>query len=150
MRTWVSTALLAGALCAASAAPAQVPPDLSIGGQMRAALSYGSSAGYCYVAQGASQFQRNGNSGSAVLSLPEVIYFDGTRYYPLSGQARLVFTSATTGNIKFKFWASEGAAISNPSFTGYSEFFDGTQYQVSFNVLFPGCTLPIFAGYENP
>jgi hypothetical protein len=131
-------------------AQAQVPPNQLIGGQVQSAHIPGRS-GWCLVGQGASQFQRNGSGGVAVLSFPELIYFDGTTYYPLDGQARLTFTSATSGNIKFKFWGTTtNALIANPSFDSYTQSFNGQQYVITFNVVFPGCTLPIYAGYEIP
>jgi hypothetical protein len=102
------------------------------------------------VRQGSSQFQRNATNSVAVISFPEVIYFDGATYYPLDGQARLAFSSATTGTIKFKFWGTANS-ITNPVFIDYSETFNGQQYIVSFSITFPNnCTLPIFAGFEIP
>jgi hypothetical protein len=130
---------------------AQLPPDASIGGQVQFAQAYGNNRGsWCYVRQGSSQFQRSATNSIAVISFPEVIYFDGATYYPLDGQARLTFSSATTGTVKFKFWGT-GNPINNPNFTNYSETFNGQQYIVSFSITFPNnCTLPIFAGYETP
>jgi hypothetical protein len=144
----IARVFLASFVLVASAL-AQVLPNQLVGGQVRSALIYGSS-GWCSAGQGASQFQRNGSGAVAVLSFPELTYFDGSTYYPLDGQARLTFTSATSGNIKFKFWGATAASISNPSFDSYTETFNGQQYQITFNVLFPGCTLPIYAGYEIP
>ena len=130
---------------------AQLPPDASIGGQVAFAQAFGDNGGsWCYVRQGSSQFQRNATNSIAVISFPEAIYFDGAIYYPLDGQARLTFSSATSGTIKFKFWGTANS-ITNPDFTGYSETFNGTLYIVSFSIIFPNnCTLPIFASFETP
>ena len=135
----------------ATSAIAQLPPDASVGGQVRFAQAFGDNRGsWCYVGQGSSQFQGNVTNSVAVISFPEVIYFDGAAYYPLNGQARLTFSSATTGTIRFKFWGTANS-ITDPVFTGYSETFNGQQYIVSFNIAFPNnCTLPIFAGFEIP
>lgn len=135
----------------APAVEAQVPPDLSIGGQVQFAQAFGTNRNtWCYVRQGASQFQRNGNNSVAVISFPEVIYFDGLAYHPLDGQARLTFASATDGTVKFKFWGASNS-ITSPSFNSYTETFNGAQYIITFNILFPNnCTLPVFAGYETP
>jgi hypothetical protein len=135
----------------ATSGRAQLPPDASVGGQVQFAQAFGSNRGsWCYVRQGSSQFQRNATNSVAVISFPEVIYFDGATYYPLDGQARLAFSSATTGTIKFKFWGTANS-ITNPVFIDYSETFNGQQYIVSFSITFPNnCTLPIFAGFEIP
>jgi hypothetical protein len=135
----------------ATSAIAQLPSDASVGGQVQFAQAFGENRGsWCYVGQGSSQFQGNATNSVAVISFPEVIYFDGAAYYPLNGQARLTFSSATTGTIRFKFWGTANS-ITDPVFTGYSETFNGQQYIVSFNIAFPNnCTLPIFAGFEIP
>jgi hypothetical protein len=135
-------------LLAPLAARAQLPPDTLIGGQVQAAIVNNSGL-WCYVGQGTSTFQRNGTNSTAVISFPELVYYDGT-YHPLGGQARLNFSSATTGDIKFKFWGANGP-ITDPNFSGYSETFNGQQYIITFTIAFPNnCSLPIFAGYETP
>jgi hypothetical protein len=139
------------ALIVASSAQAQTPPDQSIGGQVQGALAYGTAGNWCYIAQGATQFQRNGAGPTAVLSLPEVIYFDGGTYFPLSGQTRLTFSNTTSGTIKFKLWGSTIASNSSQAFVNYSETFNGQQYLVNFDVSFPNnCTVHIYASYEAP
>lgn len=134
-------------LLAPAAARAQLPPDMLIAGQVQAAVVH--SSGWCYVGQGLSTFQRNGTNSTAIISFPELVYYDGS-YHELSGQARLTFASASTGDIKFKFWGASGP-ITDPSFSAYSETFNGQQYIVSFTIAFPNdCSLPIFVGYETP
>lgn len=141
-------AAITAILAATAPARAQLPPDTLIGGQVLGAFQNNNGA-WCYVAQGASAFQRNGTNSLAVISFPELIYFDGA-YHPLNGQARLTFTTATSGTIKFKFWGASGP-ITNPNFDSYTEGFNGQQYIVTFNIDFPNsCTLPIYAGYETP
>ena len=150
-RLLLAIILIVAGLASPSPGQAQSPPDASIGGQVQFAQAYGNNrSSWCYVRRGSSQFQRNSNNPTAVISFPEVIYFDGTTYYPLDGQARLTFSSASAGNIKFKFWGTN-SAINNPNFTDYSETFNGQQYIVVFNIIFPNnCVLPIFAGFETP
>ena len=84
-------------------AQAQIPSDTLVTGQSQPARAQATPGGpWCFVGRGLSTFQGNANGTEAVVSLPEVTYFDGTSYYLLDGQARLVFSTASTGNIKFK------------------------------------------------
>ena len=131
------------AFATASAARAQVPPGVLITGQVQFAYANNGGTNWCSVKQGASDYQRRVTK--AVISLPELTYFNGA-YFPLDGQARLIFASATGGTVKFKFWGPTATA----PFSGYSETFNGTQYIVSFSIAFLGCTLPIVAGFESP
>ena len=145
-RTWK---LIASVIFAASiiAVPghAQVPPNVLVAGQVQGAFG-GGSGGWCYVRQGASEFQINGTNSIAVISFPKLLYWDGS-YHPLDGQSRLSFTSATGGTIKFKLWG----ASAEGSFSGFAETNTGQQYIVTFTITFPnGCSLPISAGYETP
>lgn len=148
---WTSICVAIGAvfLGAAVVDAQQLPPDAVLSGQVQGAYAFGpSNTSWCYVKQGSSEFQRNGVGSIAVISFPELMFYNGV-YYPLDGQARLTFSNATDGTVKFKFWGT--ASPDSPSFTGFSEVFDGQQYFVRFNIVFPnGCTLPIYAGYETP
>jgi len=147
---WTSIfAALTTSFLAAAAYGQEFPPDAVVAGQVQAAYAFGPGNGsWCYVKQGSSEFQRNGVGSIAVISFPELMFYNGT-YYPLDGQARLTFTDSADGTIKFKFWGAN--SVTSPSFSGFSETFNGQQYIVSFNIAFPnGCTLPIYAGYETP
>ena len=84
-------------------AQAQIPADTLVTGQSQSVRAQATPGGpWCFVGRGLSTFQGNANGTQAVVSLPEVTYFDGTSYYLIDGQARLDFTTASTGNIKFK------------------------------------------------
>jgi hypothetical protein len=141
-KTFLYFAVVVGTAVAGSG-NAQVPPSKLISGQVEGAFT-NVSGGWCYVAQGSSVYQRN--AGISVISLPELIYFDGS-YHPLDGQVRLTFTTPTGGTAKFKLWGPDAAAL----FSGYTETFNGQQYLVNFTITFPNnCALPIFGGYESP
>ena len=58
-----------------------------VGGQVRTALVYGSGSSWCLVDNGNTQFQIDQSNANAVISFAEVIYFDGSTYYSLDGQA---------------------------------------------------------------
>ena len=94
-------------------AQAQIPANTLVTGQSQPARAQATPGGpWCFVGRGLSAFQGNASGTEAVVSLPEVTYFDGTSYYLLDGQARLDFTTASTGNIKFKL-TSELPFVSN-------------------------------------
>ena len=56
-----------------------------VGGQVRTTLVYGSGSSWCLVDNGNTEFQINQAGTKAVISLAEVIYFDGSTYYSLNG-----------------------------------------------------------------
>jgi len=135
---------------AASPALAQSPPDRLIQGQVQGVRATNFNQVYCYVTTGASTLQIGaGVPTTGVISFPQLVYWDGS-YHDLSGQARLEFTSATGGTIRFKLWPK--TAYSDPPFSGYvSTAYAGGQYVVTFNIDFPAnCTLPIYGNYESP
>src|SRR6202051_4169942 len=135
-------------LAAASPAHSQPLPNQLIGGQVKFAYTVGRGGPpWCYVTQGTSEIQLGGMPSTAVISFPELVYFDGS-YHPLNGQARLTFTSSAAGSIKFKFWGT--GSIADPTFSAYAQTFNGQQYLVSFTINFPGCALAIAGGYEAP
>jgi hypothetical protein len=141
-KTLLYFAIVVGAVVAGSG-NAQVPLSKLISGQVMGAFA-NVSGGWCYVAQGSSAYQRNTNV--SVISVPELIYFDGS-YHPLDGQVRLTFTTATSGTAKFKLWGPAAAA----PFSGYTESFNGQQYFIDFTITFPNnCALQISGGYESP
>jgi hypothetical protein len=135
---------------AAPPALAQSPPDQLIQGQVQGVRATNNNGVYCYVTTGASEIQISaGVPTTGVISFPELAYWDGS-YHDLSGQARLVFTSANAGAIRFKLWPK--TAYSDPPFSGYvSTAYAGGQYVVTFNIVFPNnCTLSIYGNYESP
>jgi hypothetical protein len=135
MRVLCVLGVLIAGLCGTFRGQAQTTPNVLIAGQVESALAYGE-PGWCAVTQGTSTMQRNQAAPIAVVSFPELIYFDGTTYYLLNGQARLTFKSPTAGAILFK----------NTSFAKSIK-----QYVVRFSIVFPhNCTLPISADFEAP
>jgi len=133
-------------------AQAQIPADTLVTGQSQPALAQATPGGpWCFVGRGLSTLQVNANGTQAVISLAEVTYFDGTRYYLLDGQARLMFSTATTGNIKFKATPEYLSSITRPPFSNYTETVGNVSSQItlSFVVNFPSCTLPVSIRYET-
>jgi len=132
-------------------AQAQIPSDTLVTGQSQPARAQATPGGpWCFVGRGLSTFQGNANGTEAVVSLPEVTYFDGTSYYLLDGQARLDFTTAGTGNIKFKLTSEYPLSVIRPPFSNYTETVGNPANRIwlSFSVNFPSCTLPVSILYE--
>jgi hypothetical protein len=132
-------------------AQAQIPTDTLITGQSQPALAQATPGGpWCFIGRGLSTFQVNANGTQAVVSLAEVTYFDGTSYYLLDGQARLIFSTASTGNIKFKATPEYLSSVTRPPFSNYTETVGNASNQItlSFVVNFPSCTLPVSILYE--
>ena len=132
-------------------AQAQIPADTLVTGQSQPARAQATPGGpWCFVGRGLSTFQGNASGTEAVVSLPEVTYFDGTTYYLLDGQARLNFSIASTGNIKFKLTPEYPFSVKNPPFSDYTETVENpaNQIMVSFSVNFPSCTLLVSILYE--
>jgi hypothetical protein len=124
-----------------------------VGGQVRAAVAYGSGSSWCLVDNGNTEFQINQSNTKAVISFAEVIYFDGATYYSLDGQTRLMFSSAAGGTIRFKQPpASYPDLVTYPDFINFTQTYNASTDQliVTFSVVFPNCTLPIYAVYEAP
>jgi hypothetical protein len=134
-----------------AAAQAQIPAHTLVSGQTRAAVAQATPGGaWCFVGRGLSTFQGNANGTQATISLPEVTYFDGSAYYLLDGQTRLVFTTATSGNIRFKQIPEYSSTVTYPTFSDYTEVLGNlpNQVVVTFSVSFPSCTLPVYIQYE--
>jgi hypothetical protein len=132
-------------------AQAQIPADTLVTGQSQPARAQATPGGpWCFVGRGLSTFQGNASGTEAVVSLPEVTYFDGTTYYLLDGQARLDFSTASTGNIKFKLTPEYPLSVKNPPFSDYTETVENpaNQIMVSFSVNFPSCTLLVSILYD--
>jgi hypothetical protein len=132
-------------------AQAQIPASTLVSGQSRPALAQATPGGaWCFVGRGLSNFQSNANGTQATVSLAEVTYFDGTNYFLLNGQTRLVFSSPDSGNIKFKQTPEYSLSVTNPPFSNYAETVQdpANLIAVSFSVNFPSCTLPVYILYE--
>jgi hypothetical protein len=137
-------------------AQAQLPGKQVVGGQVHAALGQANPGGaWCFVGRGLSIFEGSANGSEAVISLPEVFYFDGTTYYLLNGLTHLNFTSPTGGTIKFRY-TDYPVAVTIPAFTNYSEVAgeSANLTVVNFSINFTNgtnssnCTLPVTIKYE--
>ena len=123
-----------------------------IAGQVGTALVHGSGTSWCFVGDGSTEFQINQAGSKGVISFPELTYFDGANYYELNGQTILTFSSATGGNIHFTLRPNLPNTVHNPVFTNFIQTYNTStdQLDVSFNIVFPACTLPVNAVYDAP
>lgn len=123
------------------------PPDKLLGGEVKLAVGATQFGGSCYVNRGNSQFQRNGAGTKAVISFDEIV---DSRFWELRGQAVLTFTTATSGTLRFKETSTVPTAIREPSFTNYTQTYNTTSQKlvVTFSIVFPDCTLPVFASFD--
>lgn len=122
-----------------------------VGGQVRQALAYGTSS-WCLVDNGNTEFQINQSNTEAVISFAELTYFDGSTYYSLDGQTKLYFSSATGGTTHFKQVPAFPLPVQNAPFIDFTQTYNAVSDQlfVTFNIVFPNCTLPIYAVYDAP
>ena len=123
-----------------------------VAGQVQTALVYGGGTSWCFVNDGGTEFQISQDASKAVISFPELAYFDGTNYYELNGQTILKFTSTTGGNLHFKMRSNLPDAVHNPVFTNFMQAYSAPtdQLTVKFNIVFPDCTLPVYTVYDAP
>lgn len=125
-----------------------------VAGQVKTAVSYGTGSSWCLVDNGNTEFQINQSDTKAVISFAEVIYFDGSTstYYALGGQTILSFSGGIGGTIHFKQTPNYPAPVHSPAFTNFSQTYSASTDQliVTFSVVFPNCTLPIYAVYDAP
>lgn len=121
-------------------------------GQVQTALAYGGGTSWCFVNDGSTEFQINQAASKAVVSFPELTYFDGTNYYELNGQTILTFSSATGGTSHFKLRPNLPNPVHNPVFTNFTQTYNASTDQliVRFDIVFPACTLPIYSVYDAP
>ena len=141
-------------------AQAQIPGKQMVSGQvwpMLVQVNPTSPVGpWCFVGRGLSMFEASADGSDAVISLPEVFYFDGAAYYQLSGQTNLSFATPTSGHIKFKYAPEYPNLVTFPAFSNYTE----AQAEapnltlVNFSVAFTNgtnssnCTLPVKIKYQ--
>lgn len=121
-------------------------------GQVQLTLAYGGGTSWCFVNDGSSEFQINQVTSKGVISFPELTYFDGANYYELNGQSILYFSSATGGSVHFKLRPSLPNPVHNPMFTNFTQTYNASTDQliITFNIVFPDCTLPVSAVYDAP
>lgn len=115
-------------------------------------------ASYCSTDIGPTLFQRSGTD-QALISFPTIQYavFDGTTptnaptYYTLSGTARLFFSTAHGGRIKFDQPTGYPTEILQPRFSRYAEHYNAAlgRLVVTFQILFDGCTVNVDNTYWN-
>jgi hypothetical protein len=123
-----------------------------VAGQVQTDLVYGTGTSWCFVNDGSTEFQISQDASKAVISFPELTYFDGTNYYELNGQTILRFTGTTGGNLHFKMRPNLPDPVHNPVFTNFTQTYNGPTDQliIRFNIVFPACTLPVYAVYDAP
>jgi hypothetical protein len=123
-----------------------------VAGQVQTALVYGGGTSWCFVNDGSTEFQISQDASKAVISFPELTYFDGTDYYELNGQTLLRFTSTSGGNLHFKLRPNLPDLVHNLAFTNFMQTYSAPtdQLTVRFNIVFPACTLPVYAVYDAP
>jgi hypothetical protein len=123
-----------------------------VGGQVRAALAYGSGLSWCLVDNGNSEFQINQTNSRGAISFAELIYFDGSSYFSLNGQTQLIFSSANGGATHFKQVPTYPLPVQNAAFVDFTQTYNAVHDQlwVTFSIVFPNCTLPITAVYDAP
>jgi hypothetical protein len=123
-----------------------------VGGSVRAALAYGNGSAWCLVDNGNTEFQINQSNTRGIISFAELIYFDGSTYYSLDGQSKLIFGDAASGMIHFKQLPTYPNSIQTPQFTNFTQTYNAVSDQIfiTFNIVFPNCTLPIYAAYDAP
>lgn len=123
-----------------------------VSGQVQTALVYGGGTSWCFVNDGSTEFQISQDTSKAVISFPELTYFDGTNYYELNGQTILKFTGTTGGNLHFKLRPTLPDPVHNPVFTNFTQTYNAPTDQliIRFNIVFPACTLPVYAVFDAP
>ena len=110
---------------------------------------------YCSVNPGPSEFKRIG-TGNALMEIPVLSAESDIPPSPYPSQkwqglARLIFSTPSTGTIKFDSTSIENGGITSKIlFSQYTQTFDTTQtLNVSFIIIFPNCSLQVSAIYRN-
>ena len=136
-----------------------IPAHQIVSGQVQPRVSQVNPGGaWCFVGRGVSIFEGSADGATAVVSLPEVFYFDGTNYYLLSGQTHLGFTTPTSGTFRFKLAPEYPAAVTLTTFSNFSEGPGAPPglAVVQFSVNLTNgtnssqCALPVVIRYEAP
>jgi len=152
---------IAVAVLPLGAAQAQIPGKQLVSGQVRPMLTQSNpniaNGAWCFVGRGLSMLEASADGSQAVISFPEMIYFDGTHYYQLNGQTHLNFATPTSGHIKFKYTTEYPTAVTNPAFSNYTEAAGETANLtvVNFSISFTNgtnpsnCILPVTIKYET-
>jgi hypothetical protein len=159
MRAYSVAAALFASLVFPGAAFAAAPPnDVLFAGNITPNTVNPNRDGiWCMTDAATSTFVVRPSPAATMVSFSEVIYTTsgsvGPTAYRLSGQARLVFAagSMTHGTIFFDANSTYPVTIYRRNFNGFSQNYGAATRTVvvQFNILFPGCTLPISAIYRN-
>jgi len=130
----------------AASARAQVQGIL-FQGTARPVVAHGTGS-WCAAELGPTSFERV-RAGLALMSFPALHYTlstsSGATYYTLSGQARLVFSNATAGTLRFTEPKAYPPDVLSPTFTAYSESYDAGRLIVRFRIRFANCNF-LFVG----
>jgi hypothetical protein len=156
MRIGLAMALIVAAGSFSLPAIGQIPNSLISGTIQRA---FGTAAeDFCEIDGGPSEFRSNGSYDFALMTFGPIYYWSGSvgptlgaTAYTLGGQVQLNFSSRSTGYMKFTNDPTVPGSVAEPEFSNYIETYH-TQSQkltVSFDILFPSCTLAISATYQN-
>jgi hypothetical protein len=64
----------------------------------------------------------------------------------------LKFTGTTAGNLHFKLRPNLPDQVHNPVFTNFTQTYNAPTDQliIRFDIVFPACTLPVYAVYDAP
>jgi hypothetical protein len=159
MRGRFAAIVILASLMAPVAAPAASPPNgVLLAGTLTPSFVNPLADGvWCMVDGASTNFLSNSSPVATLITFDKVIYAPtgsiGPEAYVLGGQASLVFGSASTtaGQITFSNDPSIPSSVSHVHFNSFSTIYNPTNHRlnVSFNILFPNCTLPISAQYRN-
>ena len=116
-------------------------------GTVRPVLAH-AAGGWCAAELGPTSFRRISN-GVALISFPALHYTlptaAGATYYTLSGEARLIFSSATAGTLRFNEPKSYPNDVLRPMFSSYSETYTAANglLVVKFRINFANCNMVV-------
>ena len=150
MRLFAGLVVTLAGLSMVPPAAAQVP-DVLFKGTVRPILSHGSGA-WCAAELGPTLFQRGG-AQRALISFPALHYAltggSAPTYFTLSGQARMNFTTATNGTLKFDEPKVYPDGVLQPEFSQYLETYNAARGSlvVKFRVKFANCNLIVSNTY---
>jgi hypothetical protein len=136
------------------------PPYALLAGSMQSTGVFGKLSTDCQLGPlgpMTSFFKRNANKLLAEITFPTIKYdvnFSNNTTYYIGGLATLSFTSATAGKMAFTPSTQTPfppANVTNPTFAKYAQSYNASTQvlNVSFEIVFPNCTVPVVAIYRN-
>lgn len=151
MRTIAIIGALALMALGSSGAVAQTLPDGLHSGATRASFTPGGGGPWCSISQGPSVFERD-PTGAVLTSFDELLYAvpSAAAYYRLSGAAKLTFTSATTGNVSFRYPPGYPSDILTFRFSKYAQTIVSSNRTVAvqYVITIRDCTIGFAATYN--